>query len=403
MAITQAEIDAAIQTARMTGGEKAAQQFAAALRQQTSGMQQATPMSGGTSYYGASEISPMSGKFKGGTGLSAGYTTSDPSNTLLTTVQWDNMVKQGRITKDQATGEWIVDGQRMNSTEPLNQNDPTRPASTPNISGLSGWQWDANNKRWIANDQAGNKVLVTNKNGTWNAKQYTNKDLGTGLNQTATGGLNYAGGGNTTGYGGALGGSTGSSSGTSSGGVGSVGSTGGFTELGDAAQISDPYLDAAKKRLSDAMNTGPYSAEVQANMLSQQADMSAGAEAANAGALRNRAAAGGGSLKDPSMGAAEQELRSTRQAANAAAQRDIATKAQLENYNAQNQAAGNLGALAMSQGAFNVGEQNQNTRQNTNAKNQWNQWGQELALKKEAINKPGSNFWMGLDTRTKSA
>lgn len=104
-----------------------------------------------------------------------------------------------------------------------------------------------------------------------------------------------------------------------------------------AAPARDPAAQAAIDRLS-LVGSGqnlPVSQAVQDQQFSTQSGMNAAAERQQVGGMRSRAAAGGGSLYDPSLAAGEGELAQTRQLANQAAQGQISTDASRTNYDAQ--------------------------------------------------------------------
>lgn len=99
----------------------------------------------------------------------------------------------------------------------------------------------------------------------------------------------------------------------------------------------DPMAQAALERIQ-RIGTGadvPFNPAQTDRMMSAQSDMNAAAEAQRQAALRRTVAAGGGSLYDPSTGAAEREITSQRQDANTMARRDIDTNAQQANFEAQ--------------------------------------------------------------------
>jgi hypothetical protein len=140
------------------------------------------------------------------------------------------------------------------------------------------------------------------------------------------------GGGGATGYGANAGGATGGVGGTNA-------------AMGTAAL---QRLEAVGKGES-----GPVDAATKANMLSKQSDMSAAMESQQNAALRRTTAAGGGSLYDPSQGAAEGENAEERQLANMASKRDIDLGAQQQNWEAQ--FAANRLLAAQSDGGINSG------------------------------------------------
>jgi hypothetical protein len=125
---------------------------------------------------------------------------------------------------------------------------------------------------------------------------------------------------------------------TAPGTVGSTltGTSGGGSGSGTSG-VRDAAAEAAIKRL-EATGSGeslPMDEAQKARMLSSQSDMTAAAEAQQQAALRRTVGAGGGSLYDPSTGAAEREFAADRQAGNQLAKRDIDTSAQAQNWEAQ--------------------------------------------------------------------
>jgi len=139
---------------------------------------------------------------------------------------------------------------------------------------------------------------------------------------------------------------------TVSGGGYSGGSSGGGSGV---AAGRDPMATAALQRI-EKVGTGenvPMNAAQTDRMMSSQSDMSAAAESQQQAALRRAVGAGGGSLYDPSTGAAERELTAERQSANQGARRDIDTNAQAQNFEAQ--FAANRLLAAQADGGINSG------------------------------------------------
>lgn len=116
----------------------------------------------------------------------------------------------------------------------------------------------------------------------------------------------------------------------------------------------------------------PYSPFAQNQMMGQQTDMTAAAEAANLQALNEGAAAGGASANDPSLSNARRGLQSERQNQNLQAQRAISAQANQQNFAAQMDAARAL-------------QQSQLTREG------WQQSNQQAALGYMPWNTPALN------------
>lgn len=115
------------------------------------------------------------------------------------------------------------------------------------------------------------------------------------------------------------------------------------------------FANAAKARLNKvgAGENLPYGQSWQDAQLGEQSDMNAAAENQRVSAMRSRAAAGGGSMNDPSLGAGGAEAASKRQTANATAKRGIGQQAQEGNWQAQ--FAANKLLSGMSPGMFGYG------------------------------------------------
>jgi len=104
--------------------------------------------------------------------------------------------------------------------------------------------------------------------------------------------------------------------------------------MGGSASASKQAALARLEQVGSGQNA-PITEAQKSGMMSAQSDMSAAAEAQQNAALRRTTAAGGGSLYDPSHGAAERENTSDRQLANQEAKRDIDLKAAGTNYEAE--------------------------------------------------------------------
>jgi hypothetical protein len=143
--------------------------------------------------------------------------------------------------------------------------------------------------------------------------------------------------------------------GSTLGGTGASG-YGGTSGSGSAGGGANAAMGTAALQRLEAVGKGesaPVDAATKANMLSKQSDMSAAMESQQNAALRRTTAAGGGSLYDPSQGAAEGENAEERQLANMASKRDIDLGAQQQNWEAQ--FAANRLLAAQSDGGINSG------------------------------------------------
>lgn len=114
---------------------------------------------------------------------------------------------------------------------------------------------------------------------------------------------------------------------------------------------SDAFLNSALGRLQGTVDgtTLPFDQNTRTNMLSKASDMNAAAEASNAGDVRERVAANGGSASDPATQAALAQLKSGRQQGNAQAAQAIDTHANVANFGAQHAAANDLGGMRLQQ------------------------------------------------------
>lgn len=93
----------------------------------------------------------------------------------------------------------------------------------------------------------------------------------------------------------------------------------------------------------------PYDKTTQSNMLSEQSGMAAAAEGARNQELNNSALAGGSSYNDPSLAGGRASNMAARQAANMNAARDIAQNANVQNFDAQQQAAKSLATFGLAE------------------------------------------------------
>jgi hypothetical protein len=108
--------------------------------------------------------------------------------------------------------------------------------------------------------------------------------------------------------------------------------------------MDDPYYQQALNFYGD-MASGenvPFTPDVVDRVYGQAADMNAAAQGNQLEQLARAAAASGGSIYDPSYGAAERAATANRQLQNQGAMRDISTQAQLANYDATVQGAQGL-------------------------------------------------------------
>lgn len=175
--------------------------------------------------------------------------------------------------------------------------------------------------------------------------------------------------GQSYGIGGGTGGTGGSSGGMTAGMFGAA-------DDGRRDFVHDDYVNAALGRLQSVASGQnlPFDETTRSNMLSRAGDMNAAAEEQQAGSMRDSAAAGGASLSDPSYAAAQRELSSRRQGANANAAQDIDMTANRENFAAQNTANNQMATLRFdqrsrspvaAQPAPGAGSPNGNTSQHT--------------------------------------
>lgn len=108
--------------------------------------------------------------------------------------------------------------------------------------------------------------------------------------------------------------------------------------------MADPYYQQALD-FYGGMASGenvPFTPDVINRVYGQAADMNAAAQGSQLEQLARAAAASGGSIYDPSYGAAERAATANRQLQNQGAARDISTQAQLANYDATVQGAQGL-------------------------------------------------------------
>jgi hypothetical protein len=113
--------------------------------------------------------------------------------------------------------------------------------------------------------------------------------------------------------------------------------------------MNDPQVAAALAQLESGMKSGPYTPEIQQQIVNRNADQTAVAESVNADEFRNQAAARGMSASDPAYQAQLRQGQSQRQQQNVAFQGDMGTRAALENYGAQQNAARGLASGRLSQ------------------------------------------------------
>lgn len=118
-----------------------------------------------------------------------------------------------------------------------------------------------------------------------------------------------------------------------------------------ANTANDPYINSALGRLRGTVDGThlPYDANTRANLTSKATDMNAAAEASNAEDVQERIARNGGSMNDPAAQAALARLKSQRQGANTTAVQNIESQANVANFGAQQQAAGAMGDMRLSQ------------------------------------------------------
>lgn len=112
--------------------------------------------------------------------------------------------------------------------------------------------------------------------------------------------------------------------------------------------------NTAEKWLQDVLSGKnlPFNAQVQAQQLSQQSDMSAAAEGARNNQLDANAAVGGASGRDPSLQGAKAANFARRQTDNQTAARDISSNAATANFGAQARAATELSGNALQREAW---------------------------------------------------
>jgi hypothetical protein len=103
----------------------------------------------------------------------------------------------------------------------------------------------------------------------------------------------------------------------------------------------------------------PFSPEVQSAQLATASDMTSDAEAARNGAMNAQAAAGGASANDPSLQGAKMNSMARRQSDNTQAQNSIKSQANIKNFGAQMDAAGQLQQTALTREGFAHNMQNQ--------------------------------------------
>jgi hypothetical protein len=117
---------------------------------------------------------------------------------------------------------------------------------------------------------------------------------------------------------------------------------------GDAV-MNDPYMSTVLAKLQGNMSGGPYTDQVQNQMIARQADAGAAGMDAQRQMIESQQTALGGSMADPSAQAALRRLVAQNQQQNNANIGDVQTKAALANYGAQNDAAMNLAGVRSGQ------------------------------------------------------
>ncbi len=116
---------------------------------------------------------------------------------------------------------------------------------------------------------------------------------------------------------------------------------------------NDPRMTGALDFFGKVMGgaEGPYTEQSKGAMLTQHANASSAAQAAQMRALQDAAAASGGSMADPSFQAKAQELNAMRQGSNMDAQSGIEADAAQANFGAKMSGASNLAATRGAQNA----------------------------------------------------
>lgn len=153
---------------------------------------------------------------------------------------------------------------------------------------------------------------------------------------------------------------------------------------------------AADKWLNDIMSGKnlPFNAQVQAAQISEQSDMNAAGEAARNGQLDATAAAGGASASDPSLQGARASNFARRQTDNQTSVRDINQRGSLMNFNAQQQAAGQLNSNQMQREGWAQEAAMEQQRVNAAMAAQGSQGGQGNSRQRESGNGgSASGFW----------
>lgn len=113
--------------------------------------------------------------------------------------------------------------------------------------------------------------------------------------------------------------------------------------------MQDAQMKAALDRLQAATKEGPLSQSIQTQMANRNAGMLARAEGVNAEQLRSDAANSGLSPDDPGYQAALRQGQAQRQSGQIAFAGDLASRAAMTNYGAQNDSARALAATRLNQ------------------------------------------------------
>lgn len=130
------------------------------------------------------------------------------------------------------------------------------------------------------------------------------------------------------------------------GGAGGAGSGDFFAQGAQRVQdlTNDPVDAMIRERLKGVMSgaIGPYDQKTREALATSQADQAAAAETAQNQALRDQIAMNGGSMNDPSAQAAMRDNLTQRQLANQGSRLNVDMNANLQNFNASQNAAGML-------------------------------------------------------------
>lgn len=110
--------------------------------------------------------------------------------------------------------------------------------------------------------------------------------------------------------------------------------------------MNDPQYAAAMQAYQDVLTSGgPMNEQVQNAMAGQLADQGARAQQIQQQQMARQLAASGGSINDPSYQAAQRGMTTQRQLSNQGNRRDIMMQAAMDNFRAQQAAAGNLASV----------------------------------------------------------